>query len=129
MVRRLSNHRLRGVVAGLAAAAFLWLGCKKEAAPPPATPEAAAPAIENAFQNAAADVKQHAADAANALKSQDDIGAYVRLKSLSERPGLTPEQRRAAYESWMLATMRLQAAATNGNSAAKDLLEQQRATK
>src|SRR5688572_19383861 len=87
--------------------------CKKEGtAELPVLAEKAAPSMQSAFSNAAPEVKQEADAAASALAGQNETQAYVRLKSLSERPGLTPEQRRAAYEAWLVAQLRLQMAAS-----------------
>jgi hypothetical protein len=91
--------------------------------------EQAAPAVEQAFAEAAPEVKEQATEAAAALQSQDDAGAFLRLEQLVARPELTDQQRRAAYDAWMAANQRLQAAATNGDTAAEAVLEQYRARK
>lgn len=85
--------------------------------------------IEAAFNNAPIEAKQQAAEAVTALQSQNDTAAFVRLQNLSERSDLTPEQRKAAFASWMAVNSRLQQSAANGNTAAQELLDKHRASK
>jgi hypothetical protein len=85
--------------------------------------------IEGAFNNAPVELKRQATEAVSALKSQNDAAAFVHLQTLSGRSDLTPEQRKAAFASWMAVNARLQQSAANGNSAAQELLEKYRATK
>lgn len=112
-------------------ALLLGAGCSRSSRDPAAgVPVEQVPAtIEAAFNNAPIEAKHQAAEAVAALQSQNDTAAFVQLQNLSERSDLTPEQRKAAFASWMAVNARLQESAAKGNSAAQELLEKHRASK
>ena len=127
----LAKFRRSGLGAVLLFALMVGGGCRNRSQ----TSDAAAAvekdpaAIEAAFRDAPIEVRQQATEVATALQSQNDAAAFVRLEKLSGRPDLTPEQRQAAFTSWMAVNARLQQAAANGNEGARDLLEKYRASK
>lgn len=113
----------------MATSLFLTACHRESAAPKPVTMEQAVPAMENAFQKAPPPVKEEAREALAAMQRNDDPGAFIRLQGLTASPQLTPEQRDAAFKSWIVVNIRLQAAASNGNAAAQGLLDRYHATK
>lgn len=123
-------NRAASVLATCAGILLLETGCgRNSGGAATVTPEDAPATIEGAFRNASAEVKQQATEAATAVQAQNDTAAFVQLQSLSGRPDLTPEQRKAAFASWMAVNARLQESAAKGNSAAQELLEKYRASK
>ena len=126
-------NRTRKAVSFLGALGVLLLqiGCSRsnQGAATKVTPEEAPATIESAFRDAAPEVKQQASEAATAVEAQNDAAAFARLENLSGRPDLTPEQRKAAFDSWMAVNARLQESAAKGNSAAQELLEKYKASK
>jgi hypothetical protein len=129
--RRLSAFGLLAGL-GLGLAAVSGPGCSQgdtSAVPTPVTAEQAAPAVQQAFADAAPEVKEEATEAVAAMESNDDGAAFLRLEQLVARPELSEQQRQAARDAWMAANQRLQAAATNGNAAAEAILENYRARK
>jgi hypothetical protein len=118
------------MLCGLGASLFLFAGCSQKAPDAVvATPQETVPALETAFNGAPAEMKRQALEAVGELQTQNDPAAFVRLESLSRRPELTAEQRKAAVASWMAVNQRLRESAANGNSAAQQLLEKYRASK
>jgi hypothetical protein len=115
----------------LAAFVIALCGCSRESNPAPtlATPDEAVPSIRSSFEKAPDEVRQEAEGVVAAIESQDDTGAYLRLESLSKRSELTEEQRRIVVEAWMAVNRRLAADASNGNTAAEELLNHYRSTK
>lgn len=120
----------RNTLLGLGLLLLAMAGCKKKDAGTASLPPEQVPAaIETAFRSAPEPVRQQAAEASAAFQSGNDNAAFVQFESLTGRPDLTPEQRQAAFDSWMVANLRLQQSAAQGNSAAKELLEKYRASK
>ena len=115
----------------IASALLLTAGCGKkgETANTTVAPEQVPVTVEKAFQDAPADVKQQVSEAVAALQSQNDVAAFVQFDALGRRSELTSAQRQAAFASWMAVNQRLQQAASNGNKAARDLLDTYRASK
>jgi len=117
-------------ILGLALVAWAGAGCKKKDAGASGIAAEQVPAtVETAFRSAPEEVRQQAAEAVTAIQSQNDGAAFVQFQTLSSRPDLTAEQRQAAFDSWMVANLRLQQSAAGGNNAAKELLEKYRASK
>jgi hypothetical protein len=105
-------------------------GCKKTAqAPPPMPVEQVAPSIETIFQQAPAETRQLATEAAAAVQSSDDVKAFNDLQDLRARVDLTPQQREAVARSMLAVNQRLRQAAEKGDKKAEQALEHYRATK
>ncbi|MBL9174878.1 MAG: hypothetical protein JNL10_15175 [Verrucomicrobiales bacterium] len=84
--------------------------------------------IEEAFATAPAEARQAAQDLSASIPSQP-VDAFFGLQALGYRSDLTPEQRTALAQAMLAARAQLAQAAANGNSAARDALEQQAARK
>jgi hypothetical protein len=125
-MRRHLPHFTASVLLVLTAAGC---GSGNDPAPAVSSPEAAAPALEATFQDASGETKQEMEEAVAAIQSQNDGEAYLHLESLSQKPELTPEQRQAMVEAWMAVNRRLAAAASNGDTAAEELMKRYRASK
>jgi hypothetical protein len=114
------------VWAGFACFGFLVLGagCRKSGPGP-----AGASNIQAAFKETPREVKEFA-DQAVVAEERNDFGtAFVHYRALSLNPDLTPEQRNMANDSMLAMNKKLREAATNGDPAAKSLLQMYRATK
>src|SRR5262245_37813109 len=87
----------------LSAAVVLCAGCRKGGgnAGSSVTVEQVPATMESAFRNAPEELKTQATEAASAVQSQNDSSAFVQLDGLTRRTDLTPEQRQAAFASWM----------------------------
>jgi len=115
---------------GLALVVAMTTGCKKQpVAVVPLPVEQVPTTMEQAFQQAAPEVRQEATAAVAALQNQDEPKAFYELQELADRPELTPEQREAAMRAWAAVYARLRAAAEKGDKKAEDAVEHYRATK
>ena len=85
--------------------------------------------IHAAFKNTPQHVKEFAEQAVVAEEKSDFGTAFVHYRALSLNPDLTPEQRNMANDSMLAMNKRLRELATNGDPAAKSVLDMYRATK
>ena len=109
--------------------AIMAAGCKDSGNRAALTPEQIPTTVQNAFKDAAPDVKSLADDVAASLQNKEDPKAFGELQVLSARPDLTPEQREAAVRAIHTLTLQLAAAAAKGDQNAEEMLQQYRATK
>jgi hypothetical protein len=86
-------------------------------------------ALEQAFQGAAADLKQAAQRIREALKAPDLPRAFGELQALSSRPDLTARQRETVSRSFLTLSAKLSEAAAQGDAAAGQIVEIHRANK
>jgi len=114
---------------GVAVAAVLLvgLGCSKKK-DDTVTIEQVPQVMEEAFKQAEPQVNQQVDQAVTAVK-QEDPRALEQLQTLSSRPDLTIEQRRAADRAMYATLRRLQEAAKQGDQKAEAELKRYRATK
>jgi len=116
-------------VALASALALALVGCGDKA-PPEAMPAAEVPKVlDNAFGKASAEDKALAMAAQQAIQKDEQTVALEMLEALSRKAELTPEQREAAARSALSVRSKLLDAASKGDQAAKDYLEEQRARK
>jgi hypothetical protein len=85
--------------------------------------------FESSFKETRPEVKEFAQQAVAAEEKKDFGTAFVHYRALSLNPDLTPEQRSMANDSMVAMNQKLREASTNGDSAAKGLLELYHATK
>ena len=85
--------------------------------------------LQAAFKETRPEVKNFADQAVVAEAKNDYPTAFVHYRALSLNPDLTPEQRNLANDSMLAMNRKLREAATNGDPAAKSVLEMYRATK
>jgi hypothetical protein len=85
--------------------------------------------IQAAFKGTRPEVKEFADQAVAAEEKKDFGTAFVHYRALSRNPDLTPEQRNMANDSMLAMNQKLREAATNGDTAAKSILDMYRATK
>lgn len=120
------------MLAALAALALALLasGCgePETAVEQPIPAEQVPSRVEEAFRGASPAVVAEA-DAVVTSVREEDPSALEKLRQLSVRPDLTPEQRAVAGRSMYSLLARLQAAETNGNQKAAEALQQYRSTK
>lgn len=105
---------------------LLWaaLGCSRQSKEPDILPTAAVTAsIENNFKNADAEAIAIAKDGVAALQSNDLTSAYEHFKALSDRGGLTKEQRMAASAAFVNILKEASAAAEQGDPKAKEIMK------
>ena len=100
------------------------LGCSRKATGPDILPNAAvAASIENNFKSADAEAVAIAKDGVAALQSNDLTSAYENFKTLSDRGGLTREQRMAASAAYVNILKQASAAAEQGDPKAKEIMK------
>lgn len=85
--------------------------------------------IHTAFKDTRPEVKEFAEQAVVAEERSDFGTAFIHYRALSLNPDLTPAQRNMANDSMLAMTKKLREAATNGDPAAKNVLDMYRATK
>ena len=103
-------------------------GCSKNVAEKPLAPSEVPAALENAFKKAEPETQKAAQEVATSV-AQYEPKALEDLQTLSSKPGLTPEERRAADRAFYSYLAAMQQAATNGNAKAKAAMEKYKATK
>lgn len=109
------------VLIGLATMA----GCSKTNVGPVGINPAKVPGVVTAaFNKSSENAKQDAQDYVAAFQSQDAAVAFAKVRALSTRPDLTPEQRTVVAGAMQTTFQRLENAAQNGNSAAKGAMHQ-----
>ena len=115
--------------------ASVWLlfvaGCSRETPPAPAglAVEQVPLTFNQAFAEAAPEIKQVAQDVVTAVQGDDAPKAFVDLQHLNNQSTLTGPQREAALRAMVTMHERLQAAADKGDKKAKEALEQYGASK
>lgn len=119
--------------AALAGSLLLALaaGCSKSGPQPQqALDPAKVPAVINqAFQAAPDDSKQQAATFVSAFQGQDTPKAFEQLRKLSQQSNLSVDQRAAVSRAMQTTFQQLQAAAQNGDAAAKAAVHQYLSTR
>lgn len=123
------KSRILSCASTLVAALVLASGCSKESvAPQISTAEVVAGAPE-AFKGAPADVQKLAAEAAEAIGSQDYPTAWDRLQTLNGTPNLTDPQKEFVAASIAAVGAEMNKAEETGNEAAQEALRVHRANK
>jgi hypothetical protein len=120
------------VAGGLLGGCVLALlgGCGKNTVAEAPLPLGEVPAaVQSAFQQSPEEVRVIAGEVITAMEGREESAAFLNLAELSERPELTPEQRRAVARSLAALQEQVQAAAAKGDKKAEQALEQYRATK
>lgn len=116
---------LGGLVIGLALA-----GCGRQGAAPKEVPLAQVPqTIESAFQKAGPEVKKQSGEVLEAIKGKDLPKALMVLQALAARPDVTSLQRDIAARCMVAVNQEVQAAATNGDAQAAEVIQYRRSTK
>jgi hypothetical protein len=114
----------------LGAAALVLAGCGSDSEPPPViTTQEITGTAPDVFNGAPADVRQLAADAVEAINSQDYTTAWDKLQELNTREGLTDEQKDFVAQSIASVGAEVQRAEQAGDEAAQKALEFHRANK
>lgn len=97
-------------------------GCSKEGSVLKPLPLAEAPqAFDQAFKKANAETQASVREALEALRTTNSPKAVMLLQTLAADANLTPAQQQVAARGLMTANAMLQAAATNGDSAAAEI--------
>src|SRR5213075_2013887 len=115
--------------------AGVWLlfvaGCSRETPPAPAglAVEQVPLTFNQAFAEAAPEIKQVAQDVVTAVQGDDAPKAFVDLQHLNSQSTLTGPQREAALRAMVTMHERLRAAADKGDKKAQETLEQYGASK
>jgi hypothetical protein len=109
----------------------LAAGCSKSG---PQSQQALDPAkvptvINQAFQAAPDDSKQQAAAFVTTFQGQDAPKAFEQLRKLSQQSNLSADQRTAVAQAMQTTFRQLQAAAQNGDAAAKAAVHQYLSTR
>ena len=119
---------------------FLWsvalglgltlTGCGRQGEAPKEVPLAQVPqTIESAFQKAGPEAKKQSGEVLEAIKGKDLPKALLGLQALSARPDVTALQRDIAARCMVAVNQEVQAAATNGDSQAAEVIQYRRSTK
>jgi hypothetical protein len=117
------------VMVGLAVGLALG-GCTPRGEAPKEVSLAQVPqTIESAFQKAGEEAKQQSGEVLEALKGKDLPKALFGLQALSARPDVTSVQRETAARCMVAVNREVQAAATNGDSQAAQVIQYRRSTK
>ena len=95
-------------------------GCSKSGAnqailDPSKVPET----VNNAFSNAPGETKEAAASCVASFQSQHTAAAFSKLRQMSDRHDLTPQQRQAVAKALQTTFLQMQTAAQNGDTAAQ----------
>jgi len=107
---------------------ILCLGCHKQNADKPLPVSDIPQTIESAFKKADPEVSNVVQEVVTTV-SADQVQALEDLQTLSSRPNLTPEQRKAADRSFYSVLSQVQQAADRGDAKAKEAMQKYRATK
>jgi hypothetical protein len=129
---RAQPNPCRAVAWGLLGSGLLSLlgGCGKSTVAEAPLPLGEVPAaVQSAVQQSPEEVRAIAGEVITAMEGREESAAFLNLAELSERPELTPEQRRAVARSLAALQEQVQAAAAKGDKKAEQALEQYRATK
>jgi hypothetical protein len=119
---------LRASLALALTAGVIASSCSKKEVEKPLAPSEVQAEIERAFKKAEPETQKAAQEVATSV-AQYEPKALEELQTLSTKPGLTPEQRRAADRAYYSYLVAMQQAATNGNAQAKAAIEKYKATK
>jgi hypothetical protein len=106
------------------------MSCARKPPEEAALPVESVPAVvAEAFQQAAPQARDEAQHAVEALRGGNDASGFEDLQALTQRPDLTPDQRRATARSMLALQEKLRTAAGKGDKQAEEALERYRATK
>lgn len=111
------------------AALLAGAGCGRKEAPAPMAVEQVPQTLQGAFDKAGGQAKAAADEAMEAMKNDQQAVALDVLEKLAMQAELSAEQREAAARSALAVRQKILDDAANGNAAAKEFLEQQRARK
>ncbi|MEK7685262.1 MAG: hypothetical protein AAB466_07565 [Verrucomicrobiota bacterium] len=102
---------------------FLAAGCGKNKAPEPLALDQIPAAVEKAFSKAKPEIKNLAKQAVATIQSKDYTTALLQLQNLSAVPQLTAEQLSVATRSLLTVNAQMQAAASQGDAQAAEVLK------
>jgi hypothetical protein len=105
-------------------------GCGRQGEAPKEVPLAQVPqTIESAFQKAGPEARKQSGEVLEALKGKDLPKALLGLQALSARSDTTALQREIAAHCMVTVNQEVQAAATNGDNQAAEVIQYRRSTK
>ena len=108
----------------LIAALAALTGCSKSPAKAGLDPAKVPAAVATAFAKAPEGTREQANECLTAYQSQDPATAFIQLRKLGAKPDLTSEQRAVVSKAMQAAFNQMQAAAQNGNAAARTTMHQ-----
>lgn len=122
----MTPHRIPVPAAWVMALALLLPGCGNPGDDGPiaaTTPQQAASQLEQAFASSAAEVKENAGIASEALRTGEYEKAVVSLEAIRAKPGITLEQGLAIHSSVITMEERLIQAMNAGDERARQAYE------
>ncbi|MBI4324325.1 MAG: hypothetical protein HY674_03595 [Chloroflexi bacterium] len=102
---------------------YLAAGCGQNKAPEPLALDQIPAAVEKAFSKAKPEIKNLAKQAVTTIQSKDYTAALLQLQNLSAVPQLTAEQLSVATRSMLTVNAQMQAAASQGDAQAAEVLK------
>lgn len=102
---------------------YLAAGCGQNKAPEPLALDQIPAAVEKAFSKAKPEIKNLAKQAVTTIQSKDYTAALLQLQNLSAVPQLTAEQLSVATRSLLTVNAQMQAAASQGDAQAAEVLK------
>lgn len=121
---------LKRMCLALGLAAWTVCGCNRHAGPPPPLAAEEIPAaMEQAFRQAAPEIKEAAGQIVSAVQSKDYPKASTLAQTLAERPDLTSDQRLLVARAMLALNGLLQSAQAQGDENAAAALKFHQMTK